>query len=98
MDREGNFLDTKYPYMVHAEVNAIMNSTASVEGAMLFCTLFPCNECMKIIIQSGIKTVIYLSDKYHDENMTIAARRLGKAAEIDTKSFFLNNEKLEIKI
>ena len=65
--REGNFLDTKYAYVCHAELNAILNyrgSKKDLESAKIYVDLFPCNECAKIIIQSGIKEVIYLSDKY----------------------------------
>ena len=80
--RDGGFLFSKYAFVVHAEVNAIMNSTASLVGATLYCTLFPCNECAKVIIQSGITTVVYDSDKYHDENSTIAARMLFDAAHV----------------
>ena len=61
-ERTGEFLDTKYPYVVHAEPNAILNATSDLTNATLYVTLFPCNECAKLIIQSGIKEVIYLSD------------------------------------
>src|SRR3989344_2018378 len=63
-EREGNFLDTKYPYVVHAEENSIYNANKSTEGCKIYCTLFPCNECVKTAIQSGIKEIIYASDKY----------------------------------
>ncbi|MEG0320109.1 MAG: dCMP deaminase family protein, partial [Niameybacter sp.] len=63
--REGGFLDTKYPFVVHAELNAILNAQGkSLVGSKLYVALFPCNECCKAIIQSGIREVIYLSDKY----------------------------------
>ena len=63
--REGDWLDTKYPYVCHAELNAILNSSLpSLKGATLYVALFPCNECAKAIIQSGIKRIVYLSDKY----------------------------------
>lgn len=70
-------LDTKYMYVCHAEVNAVMNkNTASLKGARMYVALFPCNECAKIIIQSGMKEVVFLSDKYHDEDAFVASRRL----------------------
>ena len=75
-EREGEFGDTKYPYVVHAEENAIYNSNANTHGCILYCTLFPCNECAKTIIQNGIIEVIYESDKYHDDKAWVAARRL----------------------
>ncbi len=64
--REGNYLDTKYPYVVHAEANAITNSIANLENSRLYVALFPCNECAKLILQHGISEVIYMSDKYAD--------------------------------
>ncbi|KNB46547.1 deoxycytidylate deaminase [Blastocystis sp. subtype 4] len=72
-----NELDTKYMYVCHAEMNAILNiNTANARGCKLYVSLFPCNNCTKMIIQSGITEVIYLGDKYHDSNMSIAARRM----------------------
>ena len=77
--REGENLDTKYPYVCHAEMNAILNyrgSKKDLEHAKIYVDLFPCNECAKIIIQSGIKQVIYLSDKYATSENNIASRKL----------------------
>ena len=76
--REGDFLDTKYPYVCHAEMNAISNSSnkPELEGASMYVSLFPCNECAKLIIQVGIKEVVFLSDKYHDEPNMVASRKM----------------------
>lgn len=74
--REGGFLDTKYAYVVHAEENAIYNANKETEGCRVYCTLFPCNECVKTIIQSGIKEIVFASDKYHDTDPWIAARKM----------------------
>ena len=63
-ERDGEFLDTKYPYVVHAELNAILNSIQDLHGCTLYVSLFPCNECAKAIIQAGITCVVYESDKY----------------------------------
>jgi dCMP deaminase len=60
--KNGNWVDTKYPYVVHAEANAIVNSSSSLKGCSLYVTLFPCNECAKLMIQSGIKKVFYEND------------------------------------
>ena len=80
-DREGE--DTKYPYVVHAELNAILNANGkSLQGAKIYVALFPCNECAKAIIQSGIKEVIYLSDKYADTPGTIASKRMLSSAGV----------------
>ena len=82
-DREGDPLDTKYMYVCHAELNAILNSAfGSLKGSRVYVTLFPCNECAKAIIQSGIKEIIYLSDKYHDTPINIASRRLLRTAGV----------------
>ena len=75
-DREGENLKTKYPYVCHSEMNAILNCPTSVKGARVYVTLFPCNECAKAIIQSGIKEVIYLDDKYHDSDGCRASRMM----------------------
>lgn len=74
--REGEFLDTKYAYVVHAELNAILNSTTSLNGAKIYVNLFPCNECAKAIIQSGIKEILYVSDKYSNLDSTIASKKM----------------------
>ena len=82
-DREGEPLDTKYLYVCHAELNAILNYTGSdIKGAKVYTTLFPCNECTKALIQSGVGEVIYYSDKYHNTDSMTAARRMFDAAGI----------------
>ena len=78
-DRQGENLETKYPYVCHAEMNDVLNyrgTRKDFENARIYVDLFPCNECAKIIIQSGIKKVIYLSNKYKDSENNIASRRL----------------------
>ena len=74
-EREGE--DTKYKYVVHAELNAILNAGGKdLSGARLYVDLFPCNECAKAIIQSGISEVVYLYDKYADTENTIASKKM----------------------
>lgn len=85
--REGGFCDTKYAYVVHAEENAILNANAPTEGAKLYCGLFPCNECAKVIIQKGIKEVIYQDDKYHDQDIWIASRKLLDMAGVKYRQY-----------
>ena len=75
-EREGDFLDTKYAYVCHSELNAILNSKIPVRGCKLYVTLFPCNECAKAIIQSGITELIYLSDKYDKTPGNIASKKM----------------------
>lgn len=96
--REGDFLDTKYPFVVHAELNAILNARGkSLVGAKIYVALFPCNECCKAIIQSGIREVVYLSDKYSGSDAVKASKRMFEAAGVkltqlqtDTKSIELS--------
>lgn len=78
-----DFLDTKYPYVCHAELNAILNSNHNLQDSIVYVTLFPCNECTKAIIQAGIKKVIYISDKYHDTDEEIAARKMLDMAKVE---------------
>ena len=79
--REG--AETKYPYVVHAELNAILNANGrDLRGSRIYVALFPCNECAKAIIQSGVKEVLYLSDKYADSAPTIASKRMLTAAGV----------------
>lgn len=98
--REGKNLETKYPYVCHAELNAILNyrgSKKDLEDAKIYVDLFPCNECAKIIIQSGIKEVIYLSDKYADSENNIASRKLLDECGVKYSKINLGKER-EIKI
>ena len=82
--REGDPLENKYFYVTHSELNAILNYRGgSLEGAKLYVSLFPCNECAKAIIQSGIKTVIYDSDKYETLPSTIASKKMLRAAGVE---------------
>jgi dCMP deaminase len=79
---------TKYAYVVHAELNSILNTTVyDLNGSKIYCTLFPCNECAKVIIQKGISEVIYLSDKYHDEPHYVASRKLLDEAGINYRQY-----------
>lgn len=81
--REGGVLDTKYAYVVHAELNAILNSQRSVRNCTIYVSLFPCNECAKAIIQSGIKKIVYESDKYNNVDTFIASKRMLRAAGVE---------------
>ncbi len=82
-ERTGEKLHTKYPYVCHAELNAILNNRgASLENCRLYVTLFPCNECAKAIIQCGIKEVFYISDKYAESSETIASKKMLRAAGV----------------
>jgi len=81
-ERDGNTLDTKYAFVAHAELNAVLNSSEKLIGCKVFVTLFPCNECAKIIIQSGISEVVYLSDKYGETDNVKAAKKMFDASRV----------------
>ena len=82
-DREGQQDMTKYPYVVHAELNAILNANGrDLRGSRIYVALFPCNECAKAIIQSGISEVLYLSDKYKDTMLNMVSKRMLDAAGV----------------
>lgn len=84
-------LDTKYPFVCHAELNALLNSnTASLKGCTLYATLFPCNECAKAIIQSGITHVVYYEDKYSDTDSVKASKLLFESSGVSLKSMNVN--------
>ena len=96
-EREGDFLDTKYPFVVHAELNAILNARGkSLVGAKIYVALFPCNECCKAIIQSGIREVIYLSDKYANTDAVIASKKMFEAAGVKLTQLKTSTNKIEI--
>ncbi len=98
--REGNFLDTKYPYVCHAELNAVLNSISrDLRGCRIYVGLFPCNECTKVIIQSGISEIIYLSDKYRDTDAVKASKiMIEKAPGISYRKLETNLENIKIAL
>ena len=98
--REGESdLDTKYFYTVHSELNAILNYRGgSLDGAKLYVSLFPCNECAKAIIQAGIKEVIYDSNKYQDTESVIASARMMESAGVSLRQYQRSGRKIEIEL
>jgi len=99
-DRDGDFLNTKYAYVCHAEENALSNNGADRERmkkSKIYTTLFPCNNCAKQIIQKGIKEVVYLSDKYYDKNEFIAARKMFMLAGVKIRQLEIN-KKINIEL
>jgi len=83
-DRSGDTLNTKYPYVCHAELNAILNSISrDLSGCTLYVALFPCNECAKAIIQSGIRKIVYKENKYPDSDSVRASMRMLDAAGVE---------------
>lgn len=96
-ERSGEFGDTKYPFVVHAELNAILNATGkNLIGAKIYVALFPCNECAKAIIQSGIREIVYLSDKYAATEGTLASKRMLRAAGVKLTQMNPVNEEITL--
>ena len=82
-EREGEYCETKYPFVVHAELNAILNAHGkNLVDSKIYVSLFPCNECAKAIIQSGIREIFYLSDKYAEADSTKASKKMLTAAGV----------------
>ena len=98
-DREGDELNTKYMYVVHAERNAILNYRGNIkdfDGAKLYVTLFPCNECAKEVIQVGIKDIIYLDDKYARSNGVMAAKRMLDVCDVNYSKLKFDKSKIKV--
>lgn len=96
-EREGSLENTKYAYVVHSELNAILNSkNKDLKDCKIYVTLFPCNECSKAIIQSGITQIYYLCDKYHDTPGNKASRRLLDTAGVKYQQLDFSNKKITI--
>ena len=94
-EKQGDFLQTKYPYVCHAELNAILNNIGmDLHGCRIYTALFPCNECSKAIIQSGITEVIYLSDKYATTDTSIASKNMLNKAGISFRQVKVNVENI----
>ena len=95
----GKALENKYFFVCHAELNAILNyGGGSLQGAKCYSTLFPCNECAKAIIQSGIKEIIYLSDKYSDTESTMASKMMFDMVGVKYRGFKPEGRDINIKL
>ena len=98
-EREGNFAETKYPYVCHGELNAILNYTGTtLKNSRVYVALFPCNECAKAIIQAGIKTIVYDCDKYADTPAVIASKRMLDAAGVRYYKYNRTGRKITIEV
>ena len=96
-EREGELINTKYPYVCHAELNAILNNKGSkLEGARIYVDLFPCNECAKAIIQSGIKEIVYKSDKYNGTDGNIVAKKMLDYCGVKYRKY--DEKNIEVKL
>ncbi|UKZ11037.1 hypothetical protein EhVM1_000022 [Emiliania huxleyi virus M1] len=86
-EKNSNIINTKYPFVVHSEANAILNANGtSVNGCTMYVTLFPCNECTKLIIQSGICEIVYLDD-YNDITTKTASLRMLQSAGVTIRKY-----------
>lgn len=98
-EREGDMLDTKYAFVCHAELNAILNNDgSSLKGTTVYTTLFPCNECTKAIIQCGIKEVVYLEDKYSDTDSIRASKKMMDMAGVTYRQYIAGNKEITISV
>ena len=98
-EREGEFLETKYPFVCHAELNAILNrSTGSLKNARIYVSLFPCNECAKAIIHSGIKEVVYGDDKYADTDRVKASKKMFELAGVKIRKYGFSERVVKISL
>lgn len=95
--KNGDYLDTKYPYVCHAELNAILNNIGmDLRGCRIYTALFPCNECTKAIIQSGITEVVYLSDKYEHTDSMKASRKMLQQAGVQCRKVETQRDRIEL--
>lgn len=97
-EREGTYLDTKYPFVCHAELNAILNCNVDLHGCTLYVTLFPCNECAKAIIQSGIRRVIYLDNKYAGTDSITASEMMFRMTGVACEQYVPTGRELTISL
>ncbi len=98
-ERDGEMLDTKYAYVCHAELNAILNNDGgSLKDTIIYVTLFPCNECAKAIIQCGIKDVVYLDDKYGTTEATRAAKKMFDMAGVKYRQYNKAGKEIRIEL
>lgn len=95
--KEGDFLNTKYPYVVHAELNAILNSIKSLKDSTIYVTHFPCNECAKAIVQAGIRKVVFYSDKHKNLDSTKASRMIFENAGVETLNLKIDRNEIKIE-
>ena len=98
-EKEGEMLNTKYPFVVHAELNAILNAKGKdLSGCKIYVALFPCNECAKAIIQSGISEVVYLSDKYSNTDSVKASKMMFKCAGVELRQLVPSYKEIKLSL
>ena len=96
--REGENLNTKYMYVCHSELNAILNAGKDLHGSTMYVTLYPCNECAKAIIQSGIKEVVYWEDKYADTDGVKASKKMFELTGVKIRRYIPTDREITIRL
>jgi len=96
--KDGSYLENKYAYVCHAELNAILNNLQNLNNCSIFITLFPCNECAKLIIQSGIIKVIYAENKYQDSDSVKASMKMLELANIEIEKYSFTNKIVSLNL
>lgn len=97
-DREGDITESKYAYVCHGELNAILNYRGNLEESKIYVGLFPCNECAKAIIQAGIKEIIYKDDKYADTDLIKVSKMMLDTCGVKYKKYNSTNRKLTLEL
>lgn len=98
-EKDGDKLNTKYPFVCHAELNAILNSGGNkLCGTTIYVTLFPCNECAKAIIQSGIKKVVYKKDKHPDDEGVRASKKMFEMTNVEYIEYKPKNRQINLEL
>ena len=97
-ERVGDFVNTKYAYVCHSELNAILNYRGNLENTKLYVTLFPCCECAKAIVQSGIKEIIYMEDKYCESDSIVVSKKILDECGIKYRQYVRSDKKISIEL
>jgi dCMP deaminase len=90
------WLNTKYPYVIHAEANALLNTVSSPNGCSVYVTLFPCNECSKLLVQGGVKEVVYFQNKYPDQEAFVAAKKILELTGIKIRELSADDMNIDV--
>lgn len=97
-DRIGEPLNTKYLYVCHSELNAILNTRNDLRNSKMYVSLFPCNECAKAIIQAGINEIVYLDDKYADTDGVVASKKMFDACGVKYYKYESRNKEIKLEL
>lgn len=96
--KEGDPLDTKYLYVCHSELNAILNTNSDLKGSTLYVTLFPCNECAKAIIQKGVKRIVYLDNKHENTPSVMASNKMLRTVGVQIEKYTPSGKEINLNL